>query len=116
MADREREAFEAAERLVREAQERAEQAANEAAREVPPNGWASAANSTSGCCPRMRSPACWSNGTRCSGPSCSICHRWASHPFTYWAITSGSLAVHRVRTDAPSQRAVRPSIACRGHT
>jgi hypothetical protein len=40
MADRE--AFEAAERLVREAQERAEQAANEAGREVPPNGWASA--------------------------------------------------------------------------
>jgi hypothetical protein len=34
--------FEAAERLVREAQARAEQAANEAAREVPPNGWASA--------------------------------------------------------------------------
>ena len=40
MADRE--AFEAAEKLVREAQERAEQAANEAAREAPPNGWASA--------------------------------------------------------------------------
>lgn len=38
MADRE--AFEAAEKLVREAQERAEQAANDAAREVPPNGWA----------------------------------------------------------------------------
>jgi hypothetical protein len=33
----EREAFEAAERLVREAQERAEAAA----REVPPNGWSS---------------------------------------------------------------------------
>jgi hypothetical protein len=33
----EREAFEAAEKLVREAQERAE----EAAREAPPNGWSS---------------------------------------------------------------------------
>jgi hypothetical protein len=42
MAENDREAFEAAERLVREAQERAERAANEAAREVPPNGWASA--------------------------------------------------------------------------
>jgi hypothetical protein len=42
MPEGDREAFEAAERLVREAQERAEQAANEAAREVPPNGWASA--------------------------------------------------------------------------
>jgi len=41
MRESEREAFEAAERLVREAQERAEQAANEAARDVPPNGWAS---------------------------------------------------------------------------
>jgi hypothetical protein len=38
----ERAAFEAAEKLVREAQERAEQIANEAARDVPPNGWASA--------------------------------------------------------------------------
>ncbi len=37
----EREDFEAAEKLVREAQARAEQAANDAAREVPPNGWAS---------------------------------------------------------------------------
>lgn len=33
--------FEAAERLVREAQEQAERAAREAARDVPPNGWAS---------------------------------------------------------------------------
>jgi hypothetical protein len=38
MADRE--AFEAAEKLVREAQERAEQAANDAAGQVPPDGWA----------------------------------------------------------------------------
>ena len=36
----EREDFEAAEKLVREAQARAEQAANDAARDVPPNGWA----------------------------------------------------------------------------
>ncbi len=43
MRESEREAFEAAERLVREAQQRAEQAANEAARDVPPNGWASSA-------------------------------------------------------------------------
>jgi hypothetical protein len=35
----EREAFEAAERLVREAQERAEEAARAAANEAPPNGW-----------------------------------------------------------------------------
>ena len=42
MPEGDREAFEAAEKLVREAQERAEQAANEATREVPPNGWASA--------------------------------------------------------------------------
>jgi hypothetical protein len=41
MREDEREAFEAAERLVREAQAKAEQAANEASREVPPNGWAS---------------------------------------------------------------------------
>ena len=40
MPERDRDAFEAAEKLVREAQERAEQAANDAAREVPPNGWA----------------------------------------------------------------------------
>ena len=40
MPDTEREAFEAAERLVREAQERAERLANEAARDVPPDGWA----------------------------------------------------------------------------
>ena len=43
MLEGEREAFEAAEKLVREAQARAEQAANESAREVPPNGWASGA-------------------------------------------------------------------------
>ena len=43
MRESEREAFEAAERLVREAQQRAEEAANEAARDVPPNGWASGA-------------------------------------------------------------------------
>jgi hypothetical protein len=37
--DGERAAFEAAERLVREAHRRAEEAAREAARDVPPNGW-----------------------------------------------------------------------------
>ena len=42
MPEGDREAFEAAEKLVREAQARAEQAANESARDVPPNGWASA--------------------------------------------------------------------------
>jgi hypothetical protein len=34
-----RETYEAAEKLVREAQERAEHAAREAAASVPPNGW-----------------------------------------------------------------------------
>jgi hypothetical protein len=38
----EREDFEAAERLVREAHARAEEAARAAAADVPPNGWASA--------------------------------------------------------------------------
>ena len=42
MPEGDREAFAAAEKLVREAQERAERAANEATREVPPNGWAAA--------------------------------------------------------------------------
>jgi hypothetical protein len=37
----EREAFEAAERLVQEAHRRAEEAARAASAEVPPNGWAS---------------------------------------------------------------------------
>ena len=37
----EREAFEAAERLVQEAHRRAEEAAAQAAENVPPNGWAS---------------------------------------------------------------------------
>ena len=37
----EREAFEAAERLVQEAHRRAEEAASQAAENVPPNGWAS---------------------------------------------------------------------------
>ncbi|WP_028064758.1 hypothetical protein [Solirubrobacter soli] len=41
MPEPDRAAYEAAEKLVREAQERAEQAANEAARDVPPNGWSS---------------------------------------------------------------------------
>src|ERR1700754_285229 len=37
----EREAYDAAERLVQEAHRRAEQAAQQAAQDVPPNGWAS---------------------------------------------------------------------------
>ena len=37
----ERAAYEAAERLVREAHRRAEEAAQQAAADVPPNGWAS---------------------------------------------------------------------------
>jgi len=41
MPEPDRAAYEAAEKLVREAQERAEHAANEAARDVPPNGWSS---------------------------------------------------------------------------
>ena len=41
MPEPDRAAYEAAEKLVREAQERAEQVANEAARDVPPNGWSS---------------------------------------------------------------------------
>ena len=39
MPEPDRAAYEAAEKLVREAQARAEQAAKEAARDVPPNGW-----------------------------------------------------------------------------
>ena len=41
MTGAEREAFEAAERLVREAHARAEEAARAAGANVPPNGWAS---------------------------------------------------------------------------
>jgi hypothetical protein len=41
MAEPDRAAYEAAEKLVREAQERAEQVAREAFRDVPPNGWSS---------------------------------------------------------------------------
>ena len=41
MPEPDRAAYEAAEKLVREAQARAEQVANEAAGEVPPNGWSS---------------------------------------------------------------------------
>jgi hypothetical protein len=41
MPEPDREAYEAAERLVREAHERAEEAARSAARDVPPNGWSS---------------------------------------------------------------------------
>jgi hypothetical protein len=42
MSEPDREAYEAAERLVREASERAEEAANAAAAATPPNGWSSA--------------------------------------------------------------------------
>jgi hypothetical protein len=41
MPEPDRAAYEAAEKLVREAQERAEQAARDAVRDVPPNGWSS---------------------------------------------------------------------------
>jgi hypothetical protein len=41
MPEPDRAAYEAAEKLVREAQERAERLANAAAAEVPPNGWSS---------------------------------------------------------------------------
>jgi len=40
MSEPDREAYEAAERLVREAQTRAEDAARTAGGDVPPNGWA----------------------------------------------------------------------------
>jgi exoribonuclease R len=40
MGEPDRETYEAAERLVREAHRRAEQAAQQAATDVPPNGWA----------------------------------------------------------------------------
>jgi hypothetical protein len=41
MPEPDREAYEAAERLVREASARAEEAANAAAASTPPNGWSS---------------------------------------------------------------------------
>ena len=41
MPEPDRAAYEAAEKLVREAQERAEEAARAAADDVPPNGWGS---------------------------------------------------------------------------
>jgi hypothetical protein len=41
MPEPDRAAYEAAEKLVREAQQRAEAAAREAVRDVPPNGWSS---------------------------------------------------------------------------
>jgi hypothetical protein len=43
MPEPDRAAYDAAEQLVREAQERAERLANDAAAEVPPNGWSSGA-------------------------------------------------------------------------
>jgi hypothetical protein len=43
MPEPDRAAYEAAEKLVREAQERAEEAAKEAAGSVPPHGWSSGA-------------------------------------------------------------------------
>jgi hypothetical protein len=43
MPEPDREAYEAAERLVREASARAEEAANAAASSTPPNGWSSGA-------------------------------------------------------------------------
>jgi hypothetical protein len=43
MPEPDRAAYEAAEKLVREAQERAEHAARQSASEVPPNGWSSGA-------------------------------------------------------------------------
>ena len=43
MSEPDREAYEAAEKLVREASERAEEAARTAAGEAPPRGWASSA-------------------------------------------------------------------------
>jgi hypothetical protein len=43
MPERDREAYEAAERLVREAHERAEAAARAGGEEVPPSGWSSGA-------------------------------------------------------------------------
>ena len=43
MPEPDREAYEAAEKLVREAQQRAEEAAREATGNAPPNGWSSGA-------------------------------------------------------------------------
>ncbi len=46
MPEPDREAYEAAERLVREAQARAEEAARAAGGGVPPNGWSSGSSGT----------------------------------------------------------------------
>jgi hypothetical protein len=48
MPEPDREAYEAAERLVREASARAEEAANAAAASTPPNGWSSGADRPDG--------------------------------------------------------------------
>jgi hypothetical protein len=53
MAEPDRETYEAAERLVREAHARAEQAAHSAAGGVPPNGWASAEDPRRGAAPDL---------------------------------------------------------------
>ncbi len=53
MPEPDREAYEAAEKLVREAQERAEEAAHEAAGNVPPNGWSSGAAPSSSAFPDL---------------------------------------------------------------
>jgi hypothetical protein len=48
MPEPDREAYEAAEKLVREASARAEEAAREATSELPPNGWSTGAPPSSG--------------------------------------------------------------------
>jgi hypothetical protein len=53
MPEPDRATYEAAEKLVREAQERAEQAAREAARHLPPNGWGSVHASASNAFPDL---------------------------------------------------------------
>ena len=72
--------------------------------------------SAAGDCPKIRSPDSWRRATTSSGASCSDCQRWASHPFTYSPITSGSLLIHLLNTVALTHRAARPRRACRGQT
>ena len=64
MSEPDREAYEAAEKLVREAQQRAEAAANEASSQAPPNGWSTGAPPPSGAFPDLSALIAMVDGLR----------------------------------------------------
>ena len=64
MPEPDRAAYEAAEKLVREAQQRAEAAANQAASQAPPNGWSTGAPPPSNAFPDLSSLIAMVDGLR----------------------------------------------------